>query len=532
MIRVFISYRRDDCAGHAGRLYDHLVDRFGDDAVFMDVDAIEPGVDFGERIQNAIGSCSVLIALIGDQWLDIKDSGGHRRLDNPADLVRLEIAGALRRTDLPVIPVLVEGATMPPAERLPDDVQPLARRNALELSDGRWRYDADRLIEVLERVAIPGPRPSNFGVPRGGAAGNGSPAAGGRGVLRVFPGPLALGGVIAVVVATVAVVLLTGGDGDGGGRGDDARSAPTTPPTPPRPIWKADTPIETVTRPLSLTFRGDDLAVLSGDGFLRVVNTNNATGEEWQIKVDDGAIDVAAGFGSLWVVKHSTRSLLQINPRTQRREPYRYMPRTQGRPNAVATGEGAVWVATNDGTGPDACKDEGSGPGHVIKVTPQGMVIHEMDVKGRICDIAVGYGAVWVSTSSPDAVVRIPVQGGRPQAIPIGGRPSALAIGEGAVWVANDRRSITRIGRRTWRRDPRTIRLTSEPERLAVGAGSVWATSGGADRLMRIDPHRLKEPERIGTGPEPYAVGVHRGREVWLTLRGDPPAIQRVRLTR
>jgi hypothetical protein len=104
MTRVFISYRRHDCAGHAGRLYDHLVERFGDDGVFMDIDAIEPGADFGERIENAIDMCSVLIALIGDQWLDIADSGGRRRLDNPSDLVRLEIGGALRRRDIRVIP--------------------------------------------------------------------------------------------------------------------------------------------------------------------------------------------------------------------------------------------------------------------------------------------------------------------------------------------------------------------------------------------------------------------------------------------
>ncbi len=247
------------------------------------------------------------------------------------------------------------------------------------------------------------------------------------------------------------------------------------------------------------------------------------------MKVGDGANDVAAGFGSLWVTKHSTRSLWQINPRKRRREPSRYAPRTQGRPVAVATGEGAVWVATNEGTGPDACKDEGSGPGHVIKVTPQGTVTKEIPIEGKICDIAVGYRAVWVTTSSPAAVVRIPVRGGRPQTIEIRGKPYGLAIGEGAVWVANhDERAITRIGARTWRRDPRNIDVGYEPERIAVGGGSVWVTSRSANQLIRIDPRRPKELDTIPTGTEPYAVGVHRGREVWLTLLRHEQ-IQRVR---
>ena len=122
MTAVFISYRRDDCAAHAGRLYDRLAQRTGEDAVFMDVDAIEPGVDFGARIEEAIGACRVVIVLIGDDWLDITDERGRRRLDDPTDLVRQEVAAALRRPDVRVVPVLVEEARMPPAERLPDDL--------------------------------------------------------------------------------------------------------------------------------------------------------------------------------------------------------------------------------------------------------------------------------------------------------------------------------------------------------------------------------------------------------------------------
>ena len=131
MRAVFISYRRDDSEGQAGRLYDDLARRFGRDAVFMDVAAIEPGFDFRKIIDQSVASCSVLLALMGPAWVDAKDETGRRRLDNPTDFVRLETASALKR-DIPVIPVLVHGARVPRAEQLPEDLQELAYRRICE----------------------------------------------------------------------------------------------------------------------------------------------------------------------------------------------------------------------------------------------------------------------------------------------------------------------------------------------------------------------------------------------------------------
>jgi formylglycine-generating enzyme required for sulfatase activity len=148
--RIFISYRRDDSGGWAGRLSDRLCQHFGRDNVFMDIDTIEPGLDFVEAIEQAVGSCDALIALIGKQWLTITDDAG-RRLDNPEDSVRLEIAAALAR-NIRVIPALVEGARMPRSTDLPDVLSRLARRNAIEISDTRFHYDVDRLIEVLDKA--------------------------------------------------------------------------------------------------------------------------------------------------------------------------------------------------------------------------------------------------------------------------------------------------------------------------------------------------------------------------------------------
>ncbi len=149
MARIFISYRRDDSAAHAGRLYDRLEGHFGQGQVFMDVDTIKPGINFVEIVQQAISVCDGLVAVIGSDWLEVSDATGARRLDDPADLVRLEIATALGR-GIPVIPVLVRGAQMPRPADLPEELMELASRNALEVSDARFRADVEQLIEALE----------------------------------------------------------------------------------------------------------------------------------------------------------------------------------------------------------------------------------------------------------------------------------------------------------------------------------------------------------------------------------------------
>ena len=149
--RIFMSYRREDTAFPAGWLYDRLASHFGRDQVFKDVDSIELGDDFVDVITAAVGSCDVLLALIGDRWLAITDSGGQRRLDNPDDFVRLEIEAALTR-NVRVIPILVEGARMPGAKELPESLAKLTRRQALELSPNRFNIDTQRLLTVLDRT--------------------------------------------------------------------------------------------------------------------------------------------------------------------------------------------------------------------------------------------------------------------------------------------------------------------------------------------------------------------------------------------
>jgi CHAT domain-containing protein/TIR domain-containing protein len=157
-LRILINYRRDDGAAYAGRIYDTLMAQAPERPVFMDIDTIGVGVDFRSAIEQALDASDVVIAIIGRQWLASVDHEGRRRLENPNDLVRMELEAALER-DIRVIPVLVGGAWMPSPEDLPDPLKPLARRQALELDDARWGQDVERLLGILEsfgRVPVPG----------------------------------------------------------------------------------------------------------------------------------------------------------------------------------------------------------------------------------------------------------------------------------------------------------------------------------------------------------------------------------------
>jgi hypothetical protein len=158
--KIFINYRREDSIGTAGRLHDRLAQAFGQQNLFMDVDSIPAGVDFVADLNSQVAACRVFLAVIGPNWLDAKDESGARRLDNPDDFVTIEIAAALAR-DIRVIPVLVDDARMPKADKLPDTIKPLVRRNAVEVRNAQFGRDAETLVarmrEALgEEVAGPG----------------------------------------------------------------------------------------------------------------------------------------------------------------------------------------------------------------------------------------------------------------------------------------------------------------------------------------------------------------------------------------
>lgn len=146
--KLFISYRRGDARGIAGRLGDTLGTYFGDERVFRDIESIEGGADFGNVIEESLQTADAVIVLIGPDWLSIKGENGQRRLDDPEDWVAQEIAVAMELKK-PVFPVLVENASMPRAEELPDKLKPLTRYNAISLSDDRWKTDVLRLGKII-----------------------------------------------------------------------------------------------------------------------------------------------------------------------------------------------------------------------------------------------------------------------------------------------------------------------------------------------------------------------------------------------
>jgi len=151
--KIFICYRREETAAYAGRLYDTVAERFGQENVFMDLD-LAPGIDFVDRITEAVGSCHVLLVVMGPRWATVQDEDGEMRIADPEDYVRLEVETALRRSDVILIPVLVGAAGMPDRQELPQEIRAITRRNALEVSDARWRYDVGRLTTALDQVLL------------------------------------------------------------------------------------------------------------------------------------------------------------------------------------------------------------------------------------------------------------------------------------------------------------------------------------------------------------------------------------------
>lgn len=231
---VFISYRRGDSEGQARALSIELEELLGKDSVFMDVDSIALGRDFRQVLQQSLQACDIMLALIGPNWLEAKDAAGNRRLDSPTDFVRQEIASALKR-NIAVTPVLLQGASMPDPDRLPEDLKDLAFRNGFELSHMRWVSDVKELFKRLGLMAqtrsfVPGgPQSSPFdrkyaapgaGAQREGAAsGANAPAANAGSKIAaaaVAPAasptvrprklPLAMIGVGAAIVVVVAIV--------------------------------------------------------------------------------------------------------------------------------------------------------------------------------------------------------------------------------------------------------------------------------------------------------------------------------------
>ena len=153
MTQIFISYRREESAGEAGRLADRLIQKYGSEKLFMDIDSIDPGTDFVVKLQEALQSCEIVLAFIGRNWLNITDKRGRRRIEDPDDFVHIELASALARR-IPVIPVLVQGATVPEDSELPEKLKNIAKRQAIDIRHEHFHRDVELVINEIDRILI------------------------------------------------------------------------------------------------------------------------------------------------------------------------------------------------------------------------------------------------------------------------------------------------------------------------------------------------------------------------------------------
>lgn len=545
--KLFICYRREESAAHAGRLYDALVARFGDSNVFMDIE-LEPGIDFVDLIAQVVGACHVLLVIVGPRWATISNGEDQARITREEDFVRLELETALRRSGVRVIPLLVGGARMPLSDELPESVRALTRRNAVELSDLRWRYDVGRLINTLEEVlaaahvTLPGRskpieearRPTAQGEPaatavadpteapatqpparskrfaRSEATAPRPPTRGGsrpkRGWLLV-----AAGAAIAVALATLVVAGVFGGGENGTGQRDESVREPRLSAT------------------VTLGGAPDGMAVDGGfiwisdqeENVVRHVDTatNDPLGPP--IPVGQNPDGVAAEDGTVWVASLGGGTVTRLETSGDGTVTKTSTVNLDGRPEGVALGKQLVWVTTGpagtvarlDRASPAAVGDPIDVGLNTVGVFVGEDTVYVSDkaqntvtrldpataktlgepirVGKRPRGLVEAAGSVWVANSGGDTVSRIDVSSGRVVGSPIavGKNPRDVTSAGGLIWVANtDSGTVTTIDARTGRLSGEAIPVGEKPASIAAGAGSVWVSNSGDGTLSRLEP--------------------------------------------
>jgi len=537
---VFVSYRRDDAPGHAGRLYDSLASRFGADRVFMDVDSIEPGADFVDLIERTLANSAVVVVVIGPGWLHAHDARGAERLGRTDDFVHMEVRRALE-LDKRVIPVLVDGATPPPLADLPADLAGLARRNAFDLSDARFHSDADRLADAIEKLLAPAPTKV---VPEVRVAAPASPVESGPVPSeRVVPPPeshdaapavteqprLLVGGVrrrrwlvpaaivaAALLIVLIAVIVSNGGGGTanqadttgaateataGGTSAVSETSATNATPAPAAPAVVAT--IATGSHPIDLEVVDDALWVqvdgglerydASGDNPTPLGRVNLEPNGRGNDIVPDGAwLDVAlAAAGEVAVVDPATENVDDRIP-------------MGGAPLSGAVLGDTLWV-TVDG-------DFDGKPGALVPVTSDGpgAPIPLDDAPNGVLAYA---DTLWVTFAATDHIAHVDPNTGEVTPYRVGPGPVDVQAVNHQLWVTLGGANQVVIV------DPSSgnvvdhVDVGMKPWKLAEGFGAVWVSNRGDDvgpgSVSRIDPSTLTVTGNVATevGTDELAIG-------------------------
>jgi hypothetical protein len=287
---IFLSYRREDAGGHAGRLYDQLQEHFGKRNVFRDIDTLLPGADFVDHIESAIAGADVVVAVIGRDWSSATSASGQRRLDEPEDYVRLELEAALRR-GIPLLPVLVRNATMPRREELPSALAPLTRRPAFELPDQHWPYAVKALLDALEQHVKPEPEET-----RDDGAGRERREGRSRTYDFLTSAPALLGGLAALITAVTGVIVVLRND-DGPGPSPPPPPAAATSETGTTPTEAVVGFTETDDPPI-----GEGTVSVEGETVLLRARSSDATGGSSLGVVSESSpvSDVSIGARARW----------------------------------------------------------------------------------------------------------------------------------------------------------------------------------------------------------------------------------------
>jgi DNA-binding beta-propeller fold protein YncE len=527
--KVFISYRREETSAHAGRVHDAMVERFGEESVFMDIE-LEPGVDFVERITQAVAACHVLLVVMGPKWATLSNGDSRARLADPQDFVRLEVETALRRDDVRVIPLLVAGAAMPDADDLPDGLRPLTRRQALDLSDVRWRYDIGRLIVALEELLDTSPAPPGAGHPEPIAPHPGPPPE----AATLEPSPVAepappppappppptphappprrrrllaaAAGAAALILAVVAIALVAGG-GDSPDAGADGE-------TQPRVTDRIR--LGPGAAPDGIAIDGDRMWVTDQErNVVWPVDTSTGdVGDPSEVGTDpDG---VAAANETLWVANVDdssvTRLELSADGAVTGSQDLVVKPAGVTRPEGLALSEQWVWV-TAGRTGDVARIDRASGT--------FGDPIH---IGADTVGLEIAGEGVYVSDEGDHAVTRLDASSGRRDWGPttVGNEPRGIVEAEGTVWVANaGEHSVSRIDASTGNVIGEPIKVGLNPRDLTYADGFVWVANTSAGTVTRIDAGSGRVVgEAIQVGREPASIVAGDG-SVWVSLAGE-----------
>jgi YVTN family beta-propeller protein len=507
--RIFISYRREDSAFPAGWLYDRLAEHFGDAQVFKDVDSIRLGDDFVEAIRTAVGSCAVLLALIGAKWLTVTDNQGRRRLNDPEDFVRLEIEAGLARK-VRVIPVIMEGARMPSAAELPASLRELAFRQALELRPNRFKSDTSHLLRVLDDMFVqrPGLTRQVTGPPR---ASNGPWT---RPLSARWTAIAALAVAAAIAGSTYAALPSAPPAGPGGG----TRSA-GVPPAVRTHRAAPGAPITVGSHPdwIAITQNGKTAYVTDGgDGTVTPINLlTKVPGAPIKVGNRPSGIAITPDGKTAYVTNQADGTVTPVNlatgtpgqPITVGRHPYRI----------AITPDGKTAYVTNQADGTVTPVDLATDiPGHPIFAgnAPQAIVITP--------DGTTAY----VANHGANTITPISLPAGIPGApVTVGYHPDEITIspdGKTAYTTGNGFGAITPVELAAGR-DGRTI-MVSSPAGIAITPDGKTAYianyAAGTVTPMTLPSGTTGTPVKVGSHPDAIVI-TPDGKTAYVTNNSD-----------